>query len=472
MQPESLQLYGQGIWDYIVLTIFAAVTIWIAFTKPHRIIYILPACLTFYFFIELGTRWTPEKIVPSIFIFSLILNPYVKLNLEIFNDSWFKLFLTMILMAAIWGLFSSESYSVSEVQNFSFQSPFFRTIIQMFTYLNCLLIYAIIWYNSKGIDKVLTFFRCYIGTTTFLCIYAGYQLLATTLNLPFRGIVYNADKVGIGAFKSAEDLIFRVNSFCIEPKQFSIALAVSIILLIACLDTPKEKFGFMLIPQSFLSYLLIIIHSICFFLTYSSSTYIAISMFLVFYLMINISKNGFSKSVNLIILFIVVFLIIYLLFGLKFVDDIFQSRITNQLNTRRLEYYALDLILRKPELIIFGVGLGNYNFLLSQEFLGDAGVFEGGFLDVLSSHFLTISFDLGILGISILWFPALKLLLNLFKHPSDSSINISIYIYDVFSYLLLGLLCISIFLNPISTYIAFLGAFRGFSNRRYLSNNC
>ncbi|MEY3304916.1 MAG: hypothetical protein RLZZ139_3289, partial [Cyanobacteriota bacterium] len=72
MQPESFQLYGQGIWDYIVLASFAILTIWIAFTKPHRIIYILPACLTFYFFIELGTRWTPEKIVPSIFIVSLI----------------------------------------------------------------------------------------------------------------------------------------------------------------------------------------------------------------------------------------------------------------------------------------------------------------------------------------------------------------------------------------------------------------
>jgi len=268
MQPELLQLYGQGIWDYIVLASFAVVTIWIAFTKPHRIIYILPPCLTFYFFIELGTRWTPEKIVPSIFIISLILNPHIKFNLEIFNDSWFRSFLSMIFIATVWGLFSSQSYSISEGQNFSFQSPFFRTMIQMFTYLNYLLIYAIVWYNSKDIGRVLSFFKCYICTTTFLCLYAGYQIIAYNLNLPFRGIVYNADKVGVGAFRSAEDLIFRVNSFCIEPKQFSIALAISIILLIAFLDTKQENFEFKLFSGTLWSYLLILIHSICFFLTY------------------------------------------------------------------------------------------------------------------------------------------------------------------------------------------------------------
>ena len=471
MQPESLQLYGQGIWDYIVLASFAVATIWIAFTRPHRIIYILPACLTFYFFIELGTRWTPEKIVPSIFTISLILNPYIKVNLEIFNDSWFRSFLIVILLATIWGLFSSESYIISGDQNFTFQSPFLRTIIQMFTYLNYLLIYSIIWYNSKNIDRVLTFFRCYVCTTTFLCLYAGYQILASNINLPFRGIVYNVDKVGVGAFKSAEDLIFRVNSFCIEPKQFSITLAISIILLIACLDTQKKQFELKLFSGRYLSYLLIFIHGICFFLTYSSSTYISIFIFFVFYLMINISKNGFSKSVNLIILCVVVFLVIYSLFGLKFVDDIFQSRISNQLNTRRLEYYALELILRKPELGVVGVGLGNYNFLLNQEFAGDAGVFEGGFLDVLSSHFLTILFDMGILGIGMLWFTPLKLLLDFFSHPSESSKDISIYIYDMFFYLFLGFVLIAIFLNPISLYLAFLGAFRGFSNRRLLSNS-
>lgn len=471
MQPESFQLYGQGIWDYIVLASFAVLTIWIAFTKPHRIIYILPACLTFYFFVELGTRWTPEKIVPSIFIVSLILNPYIKLNLEIFNDSWFRSFLTMIFMATIWGLFSSENYPVSGFQNFSFQSPYFRTIIQMFTYLNYLLIYAIVWYNSKNITRLISFFKCYIGTTTLLCIYAGYQILASNINLPFRGIVYNADKVGVGVFRSAEDLIFRVNSFCIEPKQFSITLAISIILLIVCLDIQQKQCEFKMFSEVSFSYLLILIHSICFFLTYSSSTYISVSIFFVFYLIINISKNGFSKSVNLIILYVVVFITVYSLFELKFFDNIFEARISNQLNTRRIEYYALDLILRKPELTIFGVGLGNYNFLFSQEFIGRAGVFEGGFLDVLSSHFLTILFDMGVLGVCILWFPPLKLLLNFFNHLSNSSKYTSIYIYEIFFYLFLGLGFIAIFLNPISAYLAFLGAFRGFSNRRLLSNN-
>ncbi|MEA5476923.1 hypothetical protein VB774_04750 [Pseudanabaena galeata UHCC 0370] len=473
MQSESLQLYGQGIWDYIVLAIFAAVTIWIAFTKPYRIIYILPACLTFYFFIEMGTRWTPEKIVPPIFILSLILNPHVKFNLEIFKDSWFRSFLIVVFMATIWGLFSSENYAILEGKNFSFQSPFFRTIIQMFTYLNYLLIYSIIWYNSQNIDRILSFFRFYIGTTTFLCLYAGYQILAYNISLPFRGIVYNADKVGIGAFKSAEDLIFRVNSFCIEPKQFSITLAISIILLIVSLDIHQKQFEIKLFSRNFLSYFLILIHSICFFLTYSSSTYISVSIFVIFYLMINISKNGFSKSVNLIMLCIVVFLIIYLLFDLKFFDDIFQSRISNQLNTRRLEYYALDLILRKPELIVFGVGLGNYNFLLNQEFAGSAGVFEGGFLDVLSSHLLTILFDIGLVGASILWFPALKLVLNYTNRLFDSYKNNSIYIYDIFSYLFLGLFFIAIFLNPTSTYLAFLAAFRSLNGRRLFpsSNN-
>lgn len=108
-------------------------------------------------FIELGTRWTPEKIVPSIFLLSLSLNPRVKLNLKIFHDSWFKWFLLIILTSTILGVFNSNSYIDTVTETSSFQSPFFRTIIQMFTYMNGLLIYSIVWYNSKNIGNVLIF---------------------------------------------------------------------------------------------------------------------------------------------------------------------------------------------------------------------------------------------------------------------------------------------------------------------------
>lgn len=460
MQAESLQLYGQGIWDYIVLAIFSVVTIWIGFTKPHRILYILPACLTFYFFIESGTRWTPEKIVPSIFLLSLSLNTRVKLNLKIFYDPWFKWFLLIILTSAILGVFNSNSYIDTVTETSSFQSPFFRTIIQMFTYMNGLLIYSIVWYNSKNIGNVLIFFKSYVITTTFLCFYAGYQLLASAIHLPFRGIVYSAGKVGIGAFAASGSVILRVNSFCVEPKTFSAILFASIILLLCYLDIRPQISRFKRGSENFLSYLLIVIHGIFLFLTYSSSSYIATGIFITFYLIINIFKNTFRKSFNLLILLIIAFLIVYLSLGSNFIDGILQSRINDQLGTRRVEYYAWDLILRKPELAIFGVGLGNYNFLFAQEFKGTVGVFGTGYLDVLSSGLVTHFFDIGIIGMIILWIPAWNLFLKVLNYSSEV-----IRIWDIFSYVFLGLFFVYLFLNPFSIYLAFLGAFRGLINQ-------
>ena len=60
----------------------------------------------------------------------------------------------------------------------------------------------------------------------------------------------------------------------------------------------------------------------------------------------------------------------------------------------------------------------------------------------------------------ILWIPAWNLFLKVLNYSSEV-----IRIWDIFSYVFLGLFFVYLFLNPFSIYLAFLGAFRGLINQ-------
>ena len=131
-------LLGHGVIDYVVVFLFILYSIYAGLTKPHRILYILPASLSFFFFIEIGPRLTPDKLVPAIFIVFTIFNKGIG---YFFNNErpkrWLLIVFLLILLSSIIGAVST-SYYANHLKS-SFINT--RLIIQLIGYTNYILIF-------------------------------------------------------------------------------------------------------------------------------------------------------------------------------------------------------------------------------------------------------------------------------------------------------------------------------------------
>lgn len=444
---DSANLIGHGILDYLVIIVLVLYAYWAGQTKPHRILYILPACMSFFFFIEVGPRLTPDKLVPPVFIMSIILSKganYFSISSKRNHNSWIEKIWILIAASVIIGAIYTNYYA-----NYV-TSPHIKTrlVIQITSYINFVLIFIIArkeCSKAKGTELLI---KSFLITTSILCLYGLYQYFANKYGLPYRGIVYSATKTGFGSFHDSTDDIFRVNSFANEPKRLSYFLVIGLIILF------KHR-KIIIAKINLLRYVLVtLLHVYILWLTYATSIYISLAVF-VFLLISYVLFISYNKLLFRQLLFLIIAAVSAYYYQTNYFDSIYEARVEAQLENEeiRAEVRGQEFLLNHPEMFILGLGPGNYNFALSKEYDGKAGITINGYLIPYNSGLMTYLFDFGILGLLLLLYPLFQIVFN-----KKYSTNNEFSIYVVFLY------CTAITLNPSSSLFLFIGAFEGSRN--------
>lgn len=444
-------LIGHGAIDYIIVILLSLYAFGAGQTKPHRILYILPACISFFFFIEVGPRLTPEKLVPFIFVSSVILSKGVNYfaistKKNKIENTWISMIWIVVGVSIIIGFIYNNYYS--NYLTTSFLST--RLIVQITSYINFILIYVIVRKECTKPFAKNIFFKSLLFTSLILCIYGVYQYIAHEFGLPYRGIVYSENSTGIGSFTSDESTIFRINSLANEPKRLTYVICLSILLLLLKRNLIIEKI------KSVPYYFILLLHIYILWLTYSTSIYFSIAFFLAF-LILYVVFIKFNKMLFRQLLLIVILSFTGYYYQKNYFDKLYETRVQNQLEREevRAEVKGQEFLFDNPEMFILGLGPGIYNFALAKEYPNKAGLSENGrFLIPFNSALMTYIYDFGVIGFFIFLIPLFKIINN-----KKYSLTNDYSIFVVFLY------CTAITLNPTSSLFLFLGAFDGLNNQ-------
>ncbi|MFT3748927.1 MAG: hypothetical protein QM768_11445 [Agriterribacter sp.] len=378
---------GYGIYDYVVVVGFIIATLFVANKNPHYIIYLLPAAGSFWFFIDFLTMITPIKIVPAVFILATLNKGRGYLRFK--NDMWAQGMLILFCIYCIVGL----AYTLG-FQGFESYSPYKRVVIQFMTYLNQLLIYFILKVEIKTSKDLYVFFKVFIITTTFLCLYGFYQYIAFELGLPFRGIVYTADQVS-AAYDSYYQF-FRINSLANEPKRLGNILVMGILMLLACKRGGNKWIN-----------ILIIVHLACGVLTYSTTLFILLGILVPCLLILSFIDKELKLFKSVIFGAFLISIPLLLIFRER-IFTIYNVRVVGQIQYAQHEHsyyldkYAFDYFKENWQGMLIGYGLGNYNFILEKHI--GAGLNSFG-LEIMNSGVLNLVYDFGYIGTIIFLWP-------------------------------------------------------------------
>jgi len=424
-----------------------AISFWLGVTNPQKILWLLPAAATFYFFVRVVTFLTPIKLVPFFFLLGVAVRGE-KGYLRIQGRQWHIWIIITILFCTILGAIYLPTFKLVV------PSPHTKTrlIVQLINYLNLVFIYLIAYRETRKPGGVELLFRSYLYTTTFLCVYGVYQWIASQTGLPMRGIVYTEEVANVAL--DFENFIFRINSFTNEPKRFSFMLMISVVIMISVKDYYKLFF-----KKKWIFYAVIGLHLLCTFWTYATSIYVAIAVFGGLMLILSIKRvyhRFYYRIAILAVLGVSIILVsvpilrerLMLLYELRVESQI--SQIDGDVYVRT-ETDAINYLKTYPQHILLGVGPGNYNFAIHEAFGWNKGV-TGAYLYPLNSGLITLLVDFGLIGFLIF---CKHILAQVFARPRYRSELSRRTAFQV----ILFFFCIGITLNPLPIYFMFVAAY-------------
>lgn len=437
-----MNVIGHGIIDYIIVFAFLAYALYAAFTKTERILNVLPAAVSFFFFIEVGPRLTPDKLMPTVFLGAVVLRMgwgYFKTNKPAFMSKWPLVFFIVLLISAFVGTYTTAYFRDL------LSSPQLNTrlFVQIISYFNVLLIFLIVRRECIVLGSTDKLLKSFVWTTTILTVYGFYQYFANQLGLPFRGIVYAEGAVGTANVKTIDDMMFRVNSFANEPKRLTYFMVVGSLILLKF-----KSYYFSHLGRLF-TWLLIIGHLVILWWTYSTSIYFSVAIFLAGLLIYSVFINYNRRLFNSLIVTILIGGAGYL-YQSQELDELYEVRVEEQLEYEevRQEYYGWDYLVKYPGHFVTGLGPGMYNFALAVEFPGLGGLTSNlSGLKPFNSALLVYLFDFGIVGFFIILFPMVLIFFN--KRLANN--RFSVFVFFIY--------CTAITLDPTPTLFLLLGAF-------------
>jgi len=437
-----MNVFGHGIVDYVVVFAFLLYAIYAAFTKTERILNILPAAVSFFFFIEIGPRLTADKLIPFVFLSAVLLRygwAYFKVQNTPLNR-WGLIYIFVLLYASLIGVYFMQQFQ------FLISSPHLNTrlVIQLISYFNIFLIFLIVRRECLHLGNTNRLLKAFVWTTTILVVYGFYQYFANQFGLPFRGIVYSEGVVNTASVKTIDNMMFRVNSFANEPKRLTYFMVLGILILLKFKTYFFSKIG------RLLTWLLVVAHFIILWWTYSTSIYIVILVFLLglaFYALF----ISFNKKLLGTLLFISLIGSLAYFYQKQKLDVLYEVRVDQQLERDdvREEVRGWEYMKKYPSFFVLGVGPGMYNFALAIEYPdGVSGLsFSGRYLKPINSALMIYMYDFGLLGTLVLIFPLI--LIVYFKRIA----------FNKFSVLVFFIYCTCIALDPTPTLFLLLGAF-------------
>lgn len=339
----------------------------------------------------LGTIWFPFKIVNIvIFLYTFTKIPTSKINSPIFQK-FFLAFFISILPAFL-------NIPDNEVNTGILQSPAIRPIIQIYTYISTFSLIVFIPYVINSDIKFLKVDKYYMRISELIIIIGLVHFIFIRLGLNFIPIIRAVgEQSDVAKFSASGIIMNRIYGFTGEPKTLGTMLLpyffISLYKLTNNIINRNKKYHSIFL---FLSLFVII-------QTYSSSALIAVFFSLTIGFLF-----GFYKINNPLIIKPIFIVLIFILIGnslikdqkyerdISYLDFLYErsfGRVEEEIDERTEMLLISDLIENQP-LFVMGYGPGMYVFALP-------GLVFGRGVNKIDSGWLTIFFDLGIIGIIV-----------------------------------------------------------------------
>lgn len=365
-------VFGYTPLDPFIVLIGTAMTAWFLSKNPVRLMAYMPTALSLYFFIPTVTLLTLWQTVP------LLLTVRALWLGKIRAPSVIKPIVALCGMAFI----LSATYAVLTGDDST------RAAIRLVYYLGIFALFSFCYEMGRRPEGLQLLLKGLVVMGIVLALYGAYQILATPLGLPVRGIVRGTR----GADIAFEYGFFRVNSLANEPKRLGYVLFCAVLACFAMAKLEPKRARRLRTAGWFI--LLISVF------TFAGSYFVTLALFGLVTLLLYPSKAT-RYVFGLLALSGLVVTVFPDTGILEAMQHGYERRATevevglDGARVYRQEFYAWDYLANHTEANFTGVGLGQYFITLNREYGVGVGFNARGALQPLNSNFLEILFDLG-----------------------------------------------------------------------------
>lgn len=379
-------ILGHGIIDYIVVLLCVVFAAYLLLTRPQHLLVFLPTMVSIDFFIPFISQLTPGRLVPLV-----IAGWWFYLGKSPFRQP-----------VGIWLKMALAIMAISTLVAMSMQDSGLRPLIRALNYLNLVILCGFVWQFGRNKLGTLKLFQGFALAGLIHGAHCIYQLIAVRVGLPFRGIIYSAEKAG-ASLAGSEIGGFRINGFADEPKRLGLVLLAGIIgllFLAARQHDPTRKH----VMQGIAVMLLLLS-----FLTYSSSYLIALVLWLPVFLLFTQRGRKYTVWLAAIAVVIGIFAATPVANYVTTQEELFESR-ERELEegieatmVYRQELFAEDYLKLNPMTAVSGVGMGRYYEVFNRNYGMAAGMGLYGDLLPLNSQFFELMYDTGLPGLLLVY---------------------------------------------------------------------
>ncbi|SDL82027.1 hypothetical protein [Aliiruegeria lutimaris] len=383
-------VFGYTPLDPLVVLIGTAMAAWFLIRKPIRLMAYMPAALSLYFFIPTITLMTLWQTIPLLLTGRVLAKGTLKV--PSFAKFFVFLFGSAFVVSATYSLFSGDDRT--------------RAIIRVIYYLGIFALFSFSYEMGRRPEGLRFLLKGLAAVGVVFSVYGLYQLVATPLGLPVRGILRGT----YGADIAYEYGFVRINSLTNEPKRLGYVLFCSALACFALSRLKPERAK--LLRKT--SYLILFISLF----TFSGSYFLSIVLFgLVAVILYPSRATPYALGLVAVLSFIIVILPDNEI--LEAIQHGYERRAVEVeigIDGRfvyRQEFYAWDYLAHHPSVAVTGVGLGQYFVALNQEYGIGVGINEYGGLVPLNSNVLELLFDLGGPSAALFYFTMITLIWKL-----------------------------------------------------------
>ena len=380
---------GFGLIDYVGFGACLAFTAWALATDP-RLLLGMPFILTSYFIVPFVTLLSPAQTIPLILLGWMVLaGPF---------DAIRRHHNTVILIACLVFVNLAAAMLIGD----SGSRPIMRSM-HYATLTGAFLFGLWACRNPEGLRLAMWGFAICAAIHS---AYALYQLFAFQTGLPFRAIVRGSS----GSYSLAvSNGILRVNGLASEPKRAAYVFFAGALAALYLADSARGLMRIGLRGGASVAAVLSLV-------TLSGSFFASIVLTVG---AMSIQSKRLWKFLPLAALGVGLAVLVS-----PGVVASFSNALTSQVDDRleevsvgldadriyRQEFFAQQLVEDDPTTLVFGLGLGRYNQVLSDTFGYGAGLAPNGALLPLNSQIFEIGFDLGLPGLLAFYLGSLVIL--------------------------------------------------------------
>jgi len=425
---------GFGIIDYFVVTIVTVLCGALLVRSPKKLLIFLPTFLTIDFFIPFGTQLTPYRIIPIMIFIWLVFSRMFFADRR--YNPWIVLFILSIIASLSFALYMGDAGT--------------RPVLRVAHYLGLTALFIFVCRMVRTpVDFESGVWGIFLAGLIHAS-YAAYQIVASRVGLPFRGIVYGDS--GAGFAVSAGDGLIRVNGLADEPKRLGyILLCAAIVALLYLARSLKggRIAAFWPIKAKdwtpFTLGMIFILMLIMSLMTFSGSYILALGLTCATAVFL------YAKRAVLILGSLALTASVLLVIApdrfsgiTAAVTDISESRIMEveqgieAANVYRQEFYVQDYLAGNPSSLVLSVGMGRYNTVFSQKYGRGVGLTGNGDVIPINSQIYEIGFDIGIFGLFILYIGGAILALRIRRYGITGAALCTMMLFMLFQSMLIS----------------------------------